>query len=287
MTMWVVTDRGADFSAEQLEGLNVQFVPMRLSLDGRTYSSGEDLTPAAFYELLEKTEAYPTTSQASAGDFAALYRRLAQTDPEILSIHISSGLSGTLDSARSGAEMTPEARVTFWDSKTLSCPQAWQVEFAARALQVGWPLQQVLERLERIRAATEGMFTLDTLKYLIHGGRISHLKGLLASLLHIRPVIGVSKDEGKYYMLGQERTPKKALQAMASALLKFYPEGSRLRVQLLHGKNPDAVAMLRDMVSKLFECVWLPTAVVGPILGAHTGGSLAGICAGPAEIYEI
>ncbi len=285
--MWVVTDRGSDFSREQLEGLNIQFVPMHLTLDGKTYSSGIDISSEEFYDLMEETQAYPTTSQAAAGDFASLYKKLAETDPKILSIHISSGLSGTLASARAGAEMVPEAKVSFWDSKTLSCPEAWQVEMAAKALQANWPLEKVLERLEAIHCATEGIFTLDSLKYLIHGGRISHLKGLLASMLQIRPIIAVEKELGKYITQGQERTSKKALQTIANTLLKYYAEGTRLQAQMLHGKNPEAVEMLKEMVGTLFDCKWLPTVSVGPILGAHTGGTLVGLCTGPAELFEI
>ena len=133
--MQIVTERGSDFSPAQLAGLNIHFAPMCLSLDGKTYSSGENLSAEAFYDLIQQTESFPTTSQPSAGEFAQIYRTLAKEDPEILSIHISSGLSGTMDSARAGAAMVPEAHVTFWDTKTLSCPEAWQVEAAARALQ--------------------------------------------------------------------------------------------------------------------------------------------------------
>ena len=213
--MQIVTDRGSDALPEQFLGLDVHFVPMRLELDGKTYSSGEDLSSEEFYELLVKTESLPLTSQATPADFADIYRKLAETDPEILSVHISSGLSGTVASARLGAEMVPEARVTIWDSMTLSCPEAWQVEAAAKALKAGWPLARVLSLLDRIRSKTEGVFTLDSLKYLIHGGRISHMKGLIASMLHIRPVIAVEKTSGKYYTLVQEMTMKRAIQKVA------------------------------------------------------------------------
>jgi DegV family protein with EDD domain len=283
--MQIVTDRGSDFSPAQLAGLDIHFVPMRLTLDGKTYSSGEDLSAEAFYDLIQQTESFPTTSQPAAGEFAQLYRSLAEKDPEILSIHISSGLSGTMDSARAGAAMAPEAKVTFWDTKTLSCPEAWQVEAAARALKAGWPLDRIFLLLETIRQKSEGIYTLDTLKYLIHGGRISHLKGLLASVLHIRPVIGVDKENGKYYTLGQERLMKKALQRIATIIAGLYPEGTPLRVQLLHGKNPDAVEILREQLVSRFECHFTPLVHVAPILGAHTGESLVGLSVGPADIY--
>ncbi|HEX9018648.1 MAG TPA: DegV family protein [Anaerolineaceae bacterium] len=284
--MQILTDRASDLAAPQLAGLNIHFVPMRLTLDDKTYSSGEDLSPADFYDLLETTEGFPVTSQPSAGDFAEIYRQLAKTDPEILSIHVSSGLSGTLNSAKAGAEMVPEAKVTFWDTKTLSCPEAWQVEAAARGLQAGWPLEKIQQSMEKIRQSAEGIYTLDTLKYLIHGGRISHLKGLLASVLHIRPVIGVEKESGKYYTLGQERTMKRALQKLAEIAGNFFPEGTPLRVQLLHGKNPEGLEILHEMMASRYPCQWTPTATVGPILGAHTGGGLVGLSVGPADIFR-
>lgn len=284
--MQIVTDRGSDFSPAQLASLNIHFVPMRLTLDGKTYSSGEDLSAEEFYDLIQQTESFPTTSQPAAGEFAEIYRMLAKTDPEILSIHISSGLSGTMDSARAGAAMVPEAHVTFWDTKTLSCPEAWQVEAAARALKAGWSLDRIFKSLEIIRQKCEGMYSLDTLRYLIHGGRISHLKGLLASLLHIRPVIGVDKESGKYYTLGQERLMKRALGKIADIIAGLYPEGTPIRVQLLHGKNPDAVEILREILTSRFECYWTPLVHVAPILGAHTGESLVGLSVGPADIFK-
>jgi DegV family protein with EDD domain len=182
--------------------------------------------------------------------------------------------------------MVPEASVTVWDSLTLSCPEAWQVEAAAKAALAGWPMDKILALLGKIRSATEGIFTLETLKYLIHGGRISHLKGLVASVLHIKPVIGVEKQTGRYYTLAQEMTMKRAISKIAYSLRNFYPEGTRLQVQLLHGKNPVAVDQLREVMASLYDCVWLKTACVGPILGAHTGGSLVGLCVAPVAIFS-
>jgi DegV family protein with EDD domain len=284
--MQIVTDRGCDLSPQQLEGLDVHYVPMLLTLSGKTYSSGEDISAEAFYDLLAQTEDYPTTSQPSAGEFAQLYRQLARQDPDILSIHISSGLSGSLESARAGAAMVPEARVTFWDTKTLSCPEGWQVEAAARALQAGWPLEKILALLKQIHEKAEGMFTVDTLKYLIHGGRISHMTGLIASVLHIHPVIGVDKTSGKYVTLGQERTSRRALGKLTDVCASLYPEGTPLRVQLLHGKNLPALETLREQMERRFECHWTPAINVAPILGAHTGGSLVGFSVSPASIFQ-
>lgn len=284
--MQIVTDRGCDCAPEQLEGLDIHFVPMRLTLDGKTYSSGVDVSAEQFYEMLDQTESFPTTSQPSAGDFAEVFRELAKKDPDIFCITVSSGLSGTYSSAKTAAEMVPEANVTLWDTMTLSCPEGWQVEAAARAIKGGWSMDQVKKLLEQIRKSAEGLYTLDTLKYLIHGGRISHMKGLLASVLKIRPIIGVGKEDGKYYTLGQERTSKRALQKLMEIACNFYPEGTPLRIQLLHGKNPEAIEILKELFQQNFECHWTPTVHVAPILGAHTGGTLVGLSVGPAELFK-
>lgn len=283
--MKIVTDSAADFSAAQLEELQVHTVPLSIQLDGKTYQSGVDLQPAEFYALLENTESFPTTSQPSPGDFAALYRRLAQNDPEILSIHISSGLSGTLNAARAGAELTPEAKVTFFDSLTLSAPLGWMVQAAAHALRSGWSVEQILEQLQKMQTRTQGLFTLGTLKYLVHGGRISHLKGLIASMLNIKPIIGPEKEHGIYATFGQEVTWKRALNRLPEIAASLFPGSQSLRVQLLHGQNLEGVEQLRQTMSAKFKCQFDPVDVVAPVLGAHTGSSLVGMAVGDPEVF--
>ncbi len=284
--MQIVTDRAADLSPEQLEGMPIHFAPLRLTLDGVTYSSGIDIQPAEFYDLLSKTESSPTTSQPSAGEFAELYRNLAKTDPEILSVHISSGLSGTLNAAKAGAQMVPEADVKFFDTKLLSCPEGWLVEAAARAAAAGWNREKILEMLAGIRGTTQGLFTVATLKYLIHGGRISHIKGLLASLLNIKPIIGVDPDTGMYVQLGREVTLKRAIGHEADIVERWFGAGSKLRVQLLHANHPEGVEILKNKMSQLFTCTFLPSVNIGPVLGAHTGPGLVGMAVAPLATYE-
>lgn len=283
--MQIVTDRGMDLTPEQIMKCNLHFAPLRFTLDGTTYSSGEDIQPDEFYELLEKTDGFPTTSQPSAGEFAQIYRELAKTDPEILSLHISSGLSGTLNAARLGAEMVPEAHVTLIDSMTLSCPMGWQVEAAARGIQAGWSKEKIIAKLAEIRAKSEGLFTLSTLKYLIHGGRISHIKGLLASVLSIKPIIGVEKEYGKYIQYGQDFTLKKSIIKMVEKVKSWNPAGTRLRVQPLHGRNPEAAAQLIEELKRHFEIILEPLTAIAPVLGAHTGPSIVGLAVAPASVF--
>jgi DegV family protein with EDD domain len=275
--MQIVSDRGMDLAPEQMAGLEIHLVPLILTLEGKSYRSGVDIQPDEFYRMLAATESFPTTSQPSASDFAEMYRRLAATDPDILSIHISSGLSGTVNAAKAGAAMAPEANVTIVDTKTLSAAEGWQVEAAARASKAGWPKERILSLLERVGAATDTLYTLATLKYLIHGGRISHLKGLLASVLNIKPLIGVEKVGGTYVQHGQTRTLDRAILRMADHVAAKYSPGTAMRFQIIHGDNARGAAMLRERLDQLFKCAWLPTGSVAPVLGAHTGPGLVGL----------
>ena len=277
--MQIVTDSGTDLwlPPGQVAELNIHIVPLIVTLEGKSYREGVDIQPEDFYRLLAGTDSLPITSQPSAGEFAETYRRLAVTDPDILSIHMTSGLSGTYNAAQAGAKLVPEANVTHVDTKTLSAAAGWQVDAAARALKAGWPKEQVLALMERIGAASESMYTLKELKYLIHGGRISHMKGLIASLLNLKPLIGVEKVNGTYVQLGQVRTFKGAVKGLVDLIADQHTPGSALRVQVLHSYNPEGAALLREQVDQRFDCAWLPVGHISLVLGAHTGPSMVGV----------
>ncbi len=283
--MQIVSDRGMDLTSEQREGLEIHLAPLIIHLDGETYVSGVDVQPNEFYELLLSAEGMPTTSLPSPGDFAELYREIAKADPDILSVHISSGLSSTFNSARQGARMVPEANIAFFDTMTLSGAEGWQVEAAARAAQAGWPLERILALLEQVRDVTETLFTLPDLKYLIHGGRISHIKGLLASMLNIKPVIGVSKEDGRYYQRAQQRTLKRAIRKIVDIMAEDVGVGNALRVKVMHANNSTDAATLRDLIDQRFDCTWLPVGSIAPVLGAHTGPGLVGAAYAPEAKY--
>jgi DegV family protein with EDD domain len=286
--MQIVTDSGTDvnFSPQEAADYKVHIVPLVVSLDGKSYREGVDIKPEEFYELLVKSDGLPITSQPSAGEFADLYRRLAAEDPDILSIHMTSGLSGTYNSALAGAEMVPEANVTHVDTKTLSAVAGWQVEAAAKTNKAGWALDRILGLLKRIGDACDSAYTLNELKYLIHGGRISHMKGIIASLINIKPIIGVEKVGGTYVQLGQVRTFKGALNGLVTQIKKKHPLGSSLKVQVLHSNNPEGASYLREQIDHLFDCHWQPLGPMSLVLGAHTGPSMVGVGFGDQAIFD-
>ena len=285
--MQIVTDSGTDLclSPERIAELNIHVVPLVVTLEGRSYREGVDIQQEEFYRLLAATTSLPTTSQPSAGEFAALYRQLAETDPEILSIHLSSGLSGTVNSARAAVAMVPEANITVIDTKTLSAAAGWQVKAAAMAAKAGWSKEEIIALTQRIGDASDSLYTLAELKYLIHGGRISHMKGLIASLLNIKPLIGVEKERGTYVQRGQARSFKRAIRGLVDLIAKQYPLGSALRVQILHAFNPEGATLLREEITAHFECTWLAEGYISLVLGAHTGPSMVGVAYAPQEVF--
>jgi DegV family protein with EDD domain len=284
----IVTDSGTDLglTSEELAELKIDVVPLSVQLGGETYREGLDIDPGSFYELLTNTDELPTTSQPAVGEFKALYERLGESDPQILSIHISSGLSGTYNAALSASEMVPEAQIQVIDTKTLSAGAGWQVLAAAHAARAGWSLDQITAQMAEIGRATESIYTLNDLTYLIHGGRISHIKGLLASVLNIKPLIGVEKENGTYYQISQSRSFKKAIRSLVDRIEEYHPKGSYLRVQVLHADNPSGADLLREMTDARFDCHWLPPGRISLVLGAHTGPSMVGVAFAQESVFE-
>jgi len=242
--MQIVTDSGMDLSPQQRKGLDIHQMPLKITLDDKTYASGIDIQSEEFYELIENTESMPITSTPSPGDFVEIYNKLAKKDPEIISIHISSGLSG---------------------------------EAAARAAKAGWSLDRTLELIKQVKDASDTIYTLPDLKYLISGGRISHLKGLLASILGLKPLLGVSKTDGKYYERGKKRSFARAIEAIPQVILRKYEAGTPMRSQIAHAGNPSGAERLQEAIDRVFKCEWLPTVSISPVLGAHTGRGLVGV----------
>ncbi len=284
--MQIVTDSATDTQMLKNEHLKVNIVPLKVSLGEKTYRDGVDISPDDFYKELEASSALPVTSQPSVGEFAEVYRRLAKEDPEILSIHMSSGLSGTVDSARAAMELVPEANVTVVDTKTLSAASGWQVAAAFNAIKAGWSKEKILEKLNEISLSAHSIYTLRELKYLIHGGRISHLKGLVASVLQIKPFIGVDKITGKYIQVGQARSFANALNGLVETISKTLPNVESLVAQVVHTANPEGATDLKDRIGRVFKCNWLPIGQISFVLGAHTGPSMVGVAFAPSSVLD-
>jgi len=283
--MKIVTDSGADLLAAEVEELGITVAPLFIQFpEGEIKSS--DIEHDTFYDRLKAmVPDMPTTAQPSAGIFGEIYKKLAAKGEEILSVHISSGLSGTLQSALLGSDQDGNTAVTVIDSMTLSGGERFQVLAASWAAAAGWSKAAIIDLLDRIRAKTEVIYTLETLDYLARGGRIGRVQALAGSLLKIKPVIKVDKADGKYSTVGKGRTLKKTMDMMVDYLVQQYGD-TPLWVSVLHGKAPDKADELAEALKARLQIGKLEVLRISPVLGVHTGPGIVGTAVLPMNLVE-
>jgi DegV family protein with EDD domain len=283
--MKIVTDSAADMPVEELEALGITAAPLYIQFPEGEVASA-DLTTDAFYDRLEAMQpTIPTTSLPSSGEFAAIYRKVAQQDKDILSVHISSGLSGTLNAAQMGAEEArPEANVTIFDSMSLTAGERYPVLAAAFAVRAGWELPAILARLEQVRANTEVVYTLETLEYLARGGRIGRVAAMAGGLLKLKPVIHVEHTDGKYTTVGRGRSISQALGVMTRHLAPIYGS-TAVWITVVHGRLPEAADALVAGLRNELNVARTDVLRVSPVLGVHTGPGVVGVAVTPMGLF--
>jgi DegV family protein with EDD domain len=273
----IVTDSTCDLPAALLAEHRVVVVPVNIQFDHESYQEGGTLTAASFYRKVEAHNRLPTTSQPSIGQFQAAYRPL-QADPDteaILSIHITGNLSGTYESAMVAAGQMPvEPPITTFDSLSGSMGLGFQVLEAAELARKGTSLPVILARLEALRERMRVYFSLHDLKYGRMSGRVGAAQALMASLLHIKPMLTVS--EGKLALVGRVRSRTQALRALTDILCKQL--GDRpARVAVIHAHAPEAAEQVRVMLA---QRVSAPQIIVGELsvgIAVHLGPGTVGV----------
>lgn len=284
--MKIVTDSAADMSAQELQDLDVSMAPLYIQFPEGEVSS-TDISADEFYNRLEAMRPnIPSTAQPSSGMFESIYRNLAQSSKNIFSIHISSGLSGTINAAQIGGELAgDQAQISYWDTMTLSGGERFQVLAAALAEKAGWTLEKIKERLTEIRANTEVIYTLETLEYLARGGRIGRVQALMGSLLKLKPIIDVSHADGKYSTISKARTIPAALELVTDHLVSLYNK-TPVWVNILHGRFQKGAEMLSDMAEERLNVARLEVNRISPVLGVHTGPGIVGAAVVPMHLME-
>ncbi len=281
--MHIVTDSGADLLPEEIKDLDITVAPLFIQFPDGEYSS-EDLTPDDFYNRLRAMAPdIPTTNMPSPGIFSDLYHNLLQKGKEVISIHISSGLSGTIEAARIGAAHFGE-KVSLHDTMTLSGGERFQVLAAALAARAGHGVEAIHELLERVRQSTEVIYALDTLEYLERGGRIGRVQALAGSLLKIKPVIKVEKKDGKYSTVGTGRSIKRTLDMIVEYLEKTYTNETPLWLSVVHGQFLEQAEALAEMLKERLNVAKLEVLRISPVLGVHTGPGIVGVTAVPISL---
>ena len=273
----IVTDSTCDIPAALLSEHRVVVVPVNIQFDHESYEEGVTLTAATFYQKVEAHKRIPTTSQPSIGQFQTAYRPL-QEDPDteaILSIHITGNLSGTYESAVVAAgQMPAEPPITTFDSLSGSMGLGFMVLEAAEMAGRGTSLPVILVRLEALRELMRVYFSLDDLKYARMSGRVGAAQALMASLLHIKPMLTVS--EGKLALVGRVRSRAQALRALIDTLCEQL--GDRpARVAVIHAHVPEAAEQVRAALAQRVSAPQIIVSELSVGIAVHLGPGTVGV----------
>lgn len=272
MTTRIVTDSASDIPTEVAQKLGISIVPLTVSFGKEVYRDGVDLSAGEFYSKLVQSKTLPKTSQPSVASFMDVYKTLARQDDEIISIHLSSKLSGTYDAALLAKKaMTEGCHIEVVDSKSVSMGTGLTVIAAAKAIQKGASFKEALDEAYSSIPQVHLLAFLQTLEYLEKGGRLGKGKALLGSLLHVKPMITVR--EGEVQPFGIARTTKGALQR----LYDFVNTLLHIRgLSIIYTTVCKEIEILVKLLAPIFPRERILVAQAGSILGTHTGpGTLA------------
>ena len=270
----IVLDSTADFPDAAERFPNWRVVPLYVTFGDSSYRDGVDLTAAEFYAKLPEASELPTTSQPTPADFIACYEELGGHE-RILSIHIASELSGTVQSAGTAAAELGDGRVRTIDSGTASASITMLALAIQRRLEAGTSDEEVDALVERYRRERGLLFTVDTLEYLARGGRIGRARAFAGTLMNVKPVLAIV--DGEVVPVKRVRGNRRAVQAFADAFDERSRDDPALRVGIAHADAPERAEELRKMVRHLRPQATIETVtVLGAVIGAHGGPGTVG-----------
>ncbi|MBW6473744.1 MAG: DegV family protein [Anaerolineaceae bacterium] len=272
----ILTDSTANLPKEWVEQYNVRVIPLKIHWGGETYLDGIDLTPNEFYMRLSTSKSLPTTSQPSIQDFLMAFNSLADEGATGIAVPlISSGISGTVDSARLAARLFTRVPVEIIDTRITSMGQVMIILASARAAEQGASLQEVRQAAEEVIKRLHLFFAVDTLEYLHRGGRIGGASRYLGTAFAIKPILFFN-PEGKIDALERVRTKRKSWQRLIE-LAEEQANGCPVHVGIAHANAPVAAQKFRDEVEQRLNCKEIFTVEFSPVIGVHVGPGTIGI----------
>lgn len=275
----IVMDTAGDLPDGWKEEYDIDLIPINIIHDGKTYLQGIDISYEDFYRMVEEEGAIPSTSQPTPYQFIEFYRRIANKKDQILSIHVTEKLSGTMDSAKQAAQdLKNEIQVTTFDSASGTLAMGMMAKEARVLDRNGKSLSEIIERLTKIREQHKLVFTLDTLKFASMSGRVKHLQAALASLLKVKPIIELK--EGSLEMGEKVRSRAQAIDLLLSKIKKEFGD-QRIMVGVVYARDQQAGLDLLQTVISRFNC---EEAILGELsisLAAHFGPGTLGLVAYP------
>ncbi|GAK09250.1 DegV family protein [Geomicrobium sp. JCM 19038] len=265
----IVTDSTTDLPEEVLEHHQVTVVPLTILIDNNSYKDGVDLNPDRFLEMMREAEELPKTSQPSLGELIETYEELGKDGSQILSIHMTAGMSGTYKAASIAAEQA-DADVTVVDSTFIANALGFQVIEAATMASEGKSMDEILERLDHVRKNSKIFVVVSTLENLLKGGRIGRGKAFIGSLLKLKPIAAL--EDGVYTPVTKVRTQNQVVQTLMNHF-KQDTEGKIVKgVSISHANGLELAHKLREKLSEHKVSIQSTT----PVISTHTGEGAIG-----------
>jgi DegV family protein with EDD domain len=274
----VVTDTTHYLPAEVVARHELHLVALYVNWNDRTDRESDLPDYDAFYDHMRSAATLPSTSQPSVGDFLAVYEPLLEAGDDVLSIHLSGGISGTVEAARQARDalvergIAPE-RIEVLDSDT-GCAGHGLMAIAARnAIRDGADLAGALDAAQRLRAQMKIIFAVDTLEYLRRGGRIGGAQAWIGSALKIKPILAIERE---IMPIERVRTAGRAFERMVDHLRSLHEDGADLFF-VQHIQAPDVAGRLAERGSEIYGRPPEFVSEIGPVIGAHVGPGLFGV----------
>ncbi|MEL4024888.1 DegV family protein [Lysinibacillus endophyticus] len=269
----IVTDSTCDLSTEEIMEYDIKVVPLTIQIDDKTYVDGQDLQPDSFLQLMKNSKELPKSSQPAPGKFKELFDELGKNGDQIISIHMTGSMSGTYDSARQAAEMT-DSDVTVIDSRYIAIALAFQLREAIKLRDQGATVEQIVARLNEVRKNTRLFVVVDTLENLIKGGRIGKGKGMIGSLLNIKPI--ATLDDGSYTPVSKARSHKQVVKYLFE---QFLEDTKGKTVKAVGISHADGLKTMGTPLKELIESTGFKGVEIkftSPIISTHTGPGAIG-----------
>ena len=267
MAVKVVTDSGSDLPREVAKALDITVVPVYIYFGDKAYKDWVDIEPDELYQRLVNGPVYPTTTQPMPADFAKTYGDLSKDADAIVSIHLPTKVSGTYNAALQGVEIAkPKCEVHVVDSLCVSVGLGLIAMAAARVAKAGGKLAEVLEETRKAISQTQIRGLLDTLQYLLKGGRITKAKALVGTLLNVKPILTIR--DGEIVQAGMARSYAKGI----DQLFEFVKTRPNLQeVAIVQSTVPEEANALKSRIASIIEEKRILMARLGAGLGVHGG----------------
>jgi len=273
----IVTDSSCNLSPEQLQRYDIRVAPIPIQFGAETYEEGVDIDQDLFYRRIDELDMIPTTSQPAPGTFAHIYHELTEQGHSALAITITSRHSGAYQSAILARELAAGALVEVFDSAAISFGTGYMVLEAARATEAGQSLESILERLGSIGRNMCFLFTPTTLEYLQKGGRVGAVQGTIASVLDIKPIIGL--EDGLLGIVQKVRTRRKALNRMLEITEEAMGTTDPVNIAVFHARAPEEGQALLERVRARLNCRETLIDDLAVSLSVHGGPGTVGLFA--------